>query len=236
MSDVLSTEFKPTKNAYGIPTGEPMRLPTETPTEEMEQSDDVVQDTEEQEEDLSTAVEEQETEEDILTATLSPDPVQVESEEPELDRLRRQVDLLEGRLLGQTDVLDRSIKREAEEVSDVEEESDYLNPQFRKAVEEKLQEDLGLVPALVNDMIDKRFKVYGEKLESFEKSRSESAINMEQTKTLQRNLYEGFNRAEALGGLEKKLVEEVQLAVETGDPKQFSSFKNLLICANILLR
>ena len=155
MSDTLSTEVKPIKNAYGLPTGErPLEgLNPDPPAEEVvEEIEEVVEEeVQYEEEPVEPEQEEITEEEDFLALTLGtsePEPV---SEESEVDRLRREVDVLKGHLEAHTQSLDKNIKEEAKEVED--EDLDWSNPQFVSAINEKLQENPDLLTVLMNEMI-----------------------------------------------------------------------------------
>jgi hypothetical protein len=218
MSDTLSTDVKPTKNAFGLPTGE---LYGESPEEEVVevQEEDHVEDEPEPQEAVSEETESEEPEEDILSYAFDEDDSEPVSEESEVDKLRYQVSVLEGRLDEQRQFLDKDIKQEAQE-TDEDEGLDFSNPQFRNAVAEKLQEDPSLLPVLMEEMMDRKLKAQARKLESLEAKAVETDVSIEQENQLKRNLLEGLLAAKSLGGIEEKIVEQVTEAVRTQDVRK----------------
>jgi len=217
MSD-LSTEIKPIKNAYGLPTGELNRVaPLEIEEEEEIQEEEVEEEEEYEEE---PEVEEEEEDEDILSYALDePEKPKEASPESELDRLRRQVSVLEGRLEEQSRNLDRGIKKEAEDIEE-DEDLDFSDPRFRAAIGEKLQDDPSLVPVLLQELVDRKLKAQAKKFEQMEAKSKESEVSIEQANRLKKNLYDGLSAAQGLGDLEKRIVEQVGEAVAARDPSK----------------
>lgn len=223
MSDYIATEVRPAKNAYGLPTGEGGfdTEPLES-SEEVEAVEEVQEPIGGVEEEVVPEVEaqsEEEEEEDILKY-LADEPEETVSEESEMDRLRRELAVLQGHLEEQRQLLDGRIKEEADTTVEEDTDIDLKNPQFRKAIQERLEEDPSLVFPLMEEIMDRKFKTISKKLEARERVEQETEVSIEQQNRLKESLYKGLSAASELGEVEKRIVEQVQEAVASRDPSR----------------